>query len=82
MCIVWKWITEVGGVKERRRGNGEEKEDRERKIYIFVFQMEEKVYLESLNSFCEVKTLSKKQDQTLDSYFFNYRKFIRDIAAC
>lgn len=42
-------------------GMGEEKEDREREIYIFVFQMKEKVYLESLNSFCEVKTRSKNK---------------------
>lgn len=66
MCIVWKWITEVGGVKERTRGNetGAGEKDKEREIYIFVFQMKEKVDLESLNSFCEVKTLSKNKTKT------------------
>lgn len=79
MRIVWKWITEVGGVKERRRGNGgerKEKKEREREIYIFVLQMKEKVYLESLNSFCEVKTLCKNKAK-----HWTYSKFIWDIAA-
>lgn len=49
-----------GKVKEERewlRG----KKYREREIYIFVFQIKEKVYLESLNSFCEVKKLSENK---------------------
>lgn len=39
---------------EMKGGWGREK-DRDREIYIFVFQMKEKVYLDSLNNFCEVR---------------------------
>lgn len=48
----WSWTSKEKSKRERD-GRG--------MIYIFVFQMKEKVDLESLNSFCEVKTLSKNK---------------------
>ena len=52
-------------------GEGKKK-DRESESYMFAFQMKEKVYLEPLNSFCEVKKAEQKTRPNTGLFFFNY----------
>ena len=58
---------EKEGIRER-----EKKKDRESESYMFAFQMKEKVYLEPLNSFCEVKKAEQKTRPNTGLFFFNY----------
>lgn len=63
-------------------GERNKDKERERDIYMFVSQMKEKVYSEFLNSFRQVKKSGVETGHNTGLFFFNYSKFIWDIAAC